>query len=70
MALLEARLTPADAPAASTPPPKTITSAPDPPFSLGKKPATDADPEKAAVATGDYTAYERARFAQHRNAHR
>lgn len=71
MALLEARLTPADAPAPSTPtPPKTITSAPDPPFSLGKKATTDADPEKAAVATGDYTAYERARFAQHRNAHR
>jgi len=70
MTLLEAKLTSADAPApSSTPPPKTITSAPDPPFTLGKKATTDADPEKAAVAQGDYTAFERAKFAALR-AHR
>ena len=71
MTLLEGRLTPADAPAApATPAPKTITSAPDPPFTLGKKATTDADPEKSAVATGDYTAYERAKFASLRAARR
>jgi len=54
---LEARVGGTPAPAAPTP--KTVSSAPPPPDTLGKRPASGADPVERAVASQDFGAYER-----------
>lgn len=60
---IEARFDAATPPAASPPPPKTITDAPAPPVALGSRPAAPGDPIRAAVERNDFGAYEQQRFA-------
>lgn len=51
-------------PAAVVPPsPKTVTDAPDPAPTLGTRSTTPADPRAAAIAGGDFLAFERAEHA-------
>lgn len=54
---LEARFERGTKDASSTRSPKTISTAPDPAETLGKRPAATADAVEAALATGDFTAY-------------
>jgi hypothetical protein len=58
---LEARL---ESPSPAPVQPKTITSSPTPPTTLGTRPGSPADPKLAAVAQGDVRGYRAARRAE------
>jgi hypothetical protein len=55
---LEARYVTREAAPSSTRPPKTISTAPDPPESFGKRPAAPADAAETALFSGDPVAYQ------------
>lgn len=67
---IEARLETPGPAAGEKPPAKTVTSAPDPPLTLGKKPAQPADSAEGAIKAGDYRAYEAIENARAVAAHR
>jgi hypothetical protein len=56
---IEGRFEKRDEPAAPVAPPKTVTSAPNPPTTLGRKPAEPTDPVTRAWKSGDFRAYKR-----------
>ena len=61
---IEARFEKRDEPAAPVVPAKTITSAPEPPTTLGKKPGEPVDAAKVALQSGDFRAYKRLKNAE------